>query len=75
MGVLVQSSNPHYGIPGMIGDVMLDRLIIWSVLKSILFFQLCWDRSQGIVSRSADTTIHNRCAWTDDQIDGDLLLL
>ena len=51
---------------------MFDCLII----SELIFFccQLCWYRSQGIVSRSADMSIQNVCAWTDDQIDGDLLL-
>ena len=44
--------------------------IVRIVLKTDFFCQLRWDRSQRIASRSADTSIQNRCAcWTDDQID------
>ena len=52
---------------------MFDCLII-SELIFLFYCQLCWYRSQGIVTRSADTSIQDLCAWTDDQIDGGDLL-
>ena len=51
---------------------MFDCVI---VSEMIFFCQPCWYyRSQGVVSRSADSPVKNVCAWADDPTDGGLLL-